>query len=418
MIHHTNLPKIAHSDDCSGVSYFVIYLFLFFITTARVLSQTEVKNGAYDLEIICTDRVQLQDEDVYTVFMLWKRHLMSRPDSVYVRNYWSERELTISRDVDLLRPWIFTDSAQYRRYIYTVVSVEPLDNFTKILRFLVSNRDSSGAVVPIAFARQYAQRVQNKVIREKPSGTFESSNYESASSWKLVSAVEFTTKNWRTVGFGGLRFHIDGEYKLNRNRARYAADYYDSIRIEFGVFAAEIADIYVAVNRDEMTKIIGLDYYLHPPNGFVYGDRNLVLSGISSEFHPHELAHVLFKEFRGSHKFFVEGIATLVGGSMNESFEEHIQRLKDEKLHEKFPKIREILARPQEFQFELYAIGALICKDARERGGNTMLKRLLSTTEFGDSDAAFWHKMHDVLGVDEQNIDSYVQSLLLNYALK
>ncbi len=245
--------------------------------------------------------------------------------------------------------------------LYSVVlSAEPEDDYV-VLRTLWYRR-VAGDLYPatIAITRTYVLLGGDGVAR-------------------LCNPVVMAMRGMKRRSVGGLSYVIDKDYKLNYAAAERMVDYCDSLSALYDVEDIRESYFVIARSRDELASLCGVEYFASPPIGLAYPKSRLMLSSLGNEWYPHEMAHLVFRQFSGSHPFLFEGLAVFVGGSINDSYKELIQKAGQELRQRKVqPELKEIMGNPVAESLLYYAIAGLIIHGMYEAKGASGVKKLLT----------------------------------------
>lgn len=245
--------------------------------------------------------------------------------------------------------------------LYSVVlSAEPEDDYV-VLRTLWYRR-VAGDLYPatIAITRTYVLLGGDGVAR-------------------LCNPVVMAMRGMKQRSVGGLSYVIDKDYKLNYAAAERMVDYCDSLSALYDVEDIRESYFVIARSRDELASLCGVEYFASPPIGLAYPKSRLMLSSLGNEWYPHEMAHIVFRQFSGSHPFLFEGLAVFVGGSINDSYKELIQKAGQELRQRKVqPELKEIMGNPVAESLLYYAIAGLIIHRMYEAKGASGVKKLLT----------------------------------------
>lgn len=245
--------------------------------------------------------------------------------------------------------------------LYSVVlSAEPEDDYV-VLRTLWY-RHVAGDLYPatIAITRTYVLLSGDGVAR-------------------LCNPVVMAMRGMKQRSVGGLSYVIDKDYKLNYAAAERMVDYCDSLSALYDVEDIRESYFVIARSRDELASLCGVEYFASPPIGLAYPKSRLMLSSLGNEWYPHEMAHIVFRQFSGSHPFLFEGLAVYVGGSINDSYKELIQKAGQELRQRKVqPELKEIMGNPVAESLLYYAIAGLIIHGMYEAKGASGVKKLLT----------------------------------------
>jgi hypothetical protein len=342
------------------------------------------------IEVPISIRVDTTDPNVRAVYHLWKAYLNARPDSVYDNPYWSASEKSHYPNFDLAGKWMYRYSTgEVREWKPELLSVEKNGEFYELRTVFIS---------PGEFDR--TDRQQNiwgmmRVFAGQEKGA-----------WKLFNAMPFVTRNYIRKTLGRFTFIESPAHLFNEILAKRTSQFADSVAKLFALILPEHIEFFVGNNQDELFDMIGVDCGLGGAEGFADQRNAQVFSGNGSEWYPHELTHVLFRQFDHCHIMLSEGIATYLGGSHKQTFRECLREANadlDSLPNISFKDLLEIRFRNGSTGL-FYATGALFCHLANEKGGPAAVKLLLAN---GESNADLFARLEQVLGVKKEELDGY-----------
>lgn len=304
-------------------------------------------------------RVDLGNVSVVRALDVWKLYVGTRyVDSAVYEGWYDPFGDRFTEDMyDCWLPKGVSGTAD----LYSVVlSAEPEDDYV-VLRTLWYRR-VAGDLYPatIAITRTYVLLSGDGVAR-------------------LCNPVVMAMRGMKQRSVGGLSYVIDKDYKLNYAAAERMVDYCDSLSALYDVEDIRESYFVIARSRDELASLCGVEYFASPPIGLAYPKSRLMLSSLGNEWYPHEMAHIVFRQFSGSHPFLFEGLAVFVGGSINDSYKELIQKAGQELRQRKVqPELKEIMGNPVAESLLYYAIAGLIIHRIYEAKGASGVKKLLT----------------------------------------
>jgi len=164
---------------------------------------------------------------------------------------------------------------------------------------------------------------------------------------------------------------------LDTARAELCGGFLRDVSDRFGLRAPESITVILARSRDELCGLLGVEYYAFPPQAISFPEENTILEASSEVFHPHELAHVIFKDFNSADPVLREGIATLVGGSGKLDFADALAQYLDARSGSRIPSFVEVFTDQGIDQSDQYILGAVICDFVLRYHGRAMLLELL-----------------------------------------
>ncbi len=363
-------------------------LFLMLIClVCQMPAQAQADKG----ELQLTLRVNSSNNEVRSVLEIWQNYLASRPDSLYDNPYWTPEEKDADKEFDLTRTWVFFAPDIFQYFTPTVLSVEAESPDLYSIRTLFHGLNAAdGVLLPMALHRVYARRNEN-------------------GEWRLSSALPHLTADWQRRSIGRISFVYPPTHTFDKELARRANDYCNKVRRKFDLQDPGHIYFYICDSKDELARILGLDYYIRPVHGLVYERNGILLSGLGSEFYPHELVHVLFREFSDTHRFLHEGVATWLGGSLRESLDELVLQFAASLEDGGSFSFKRMLNNVAEESTTYYTVGGMLCREAYRRGGNVLLKRLLRAPA---EEEEMLQRIEAVFDVPQSEFEALVVSLL------
>ena len=321
--------------------------------------------------------------EVPEIYRAWSEYLLNQPGRLSPNPRWSAQEQREWPAYDL------TSVIAYNRASATVVDIRPvrendLDEFivkTLFSRVLGENRD----VKPVALTRVYAFRENGE--------------------WVFGNALTRLTSDWERVQVGPIEYVVEPGRELDRTRAERAVTFADSLSLTFDVPRLQGLTYYVAGSPESLHRIMGVDWTFGGIGyGYAAAANDLILSGDPTfgEENRHELAHVLLGPLLSegpTHALISEGMATWLGGSMGQTFEQLIAEYAD--YLEAFPETTVDSVLTANNDEGLRPTGAVLLELVHDHGGVSAVKELIGT---GRSDEELRLALSRVLGVPWQEV--------------
>jgi hypothetical protein len=339
--------------------------------------------------IAISSRIDTTNTEVHSVLTTWMNYLRSRPDSLTNNPYWVQSERQQLPEYDLARNWIFQSPDMIRRYRPTILSIEN-EGALRCIRTMFTYADNNG-VAPLAFHRVYA---------EQHSGQ-----------WYIKGAWSVLTQNWNRTTVGKITYVYSPQHPFSTLLARKASRWCDSLASAFELNLTESV-VYVCENRDELARVIGLDYFIAPPHGITYQENAMMFSGLGTPWHPHELAHLVFAQYNTTHMILKEGIATWVGGSLGDSYQTLVYQFVKKYSTTPFS-VSAVLTNPVEESQTFYTVGAVLCNAVYDIGGAESVRLLLSSP---DSNSGLFATLSHLLNIQPDKLDMYIMRKAKQYA--
>jgi hypothetical protein len=340
--------------------------------------------------------------DVNEPLTLWKEFLSTKDDKLGSK-FWNregikkygdtsyfllEKELQFGRD-NFLELLGYSDIK-----ILSVKKIKELYRITSLMEFKEKNDKSN------------IQYIFHVYAKKNPNGEL-----------KLYNAIDVNKKlllKKQKVGY--LTFYYTKNHSFDKNLANKMNQFLINFCNKFQVSTKNI-DYYFTSNKEEMLKLKGLDYIIgnsgeEIPSGQSDLKNNAVYAVGLSEYYPHEVIHVLLKNYNNNTHFWInEGIATYFGKSRGKNLDWHLKKIAKYLYENKQINLNEILklqTLDQHTSFS-YALGGLVIKLAYEKGGYELVKKFLN---LGKSDESFYKSIETNLGIKKENLNSFFRNYL------
>lgn len=338
-------------------------------------------------------RVDTSNQEIKAVYELWKRYLDARPDSVYDNPCWSTKEKASYRNFDFSRKLLYHVMFQWKPQL---LSIESFNDYYE-LRALYLSDDTLMDQNVWALQRIFAM---------KEDGI-----------WKLCNALPVITKHYQRKTLGTIEYIAGPSHVFNDSLMKRTARFIDSVQHQFELGKIDKIEYYIADNPMQTYDMLGLSFYLGASTGYADWDNFQIFSGIGSEWYPHETAHLLFHEYTTAHPILVEGIATLIGGSGTDTFNDVVHRANKDLKELPDLTFHELIN--NEFQagsrILYYATGAILCDFVYRKGGLAGLKEFLTTAHH---EKDIHEAITKLFGVKEDAIDNFWRTSLSSYSIQ
>lgn len=345
--------------------------------------------------------VDTSNKAIESVVKLWEQYLNSHPDSVFDNPFWSELEKRQYKPFDLVGYTYWTPNFYhliFSRWKATVLSVSLSDSSFIIRTMFYFSNAKDSCEVYVRSIIQTAARLEN-------------------GSYRLCNVLPVNTRLWHHEQVGSIKFIFPLDHVFDRALAERMNGFIDSLTTLWGLKPA-LTQYYFADEMDRVAKALGFDYWpsegnVTGPRGFTDVPNRIIYSGGSSEWYPHEFVHVYINPlFPKAHYYFLEGYATLMGGSKGHGLLWHIKRnyqyLKDHPEVDALSfKGVDLYIGPQ------YFIGGLLCRLAEEKGGLQLVRKLM---KYGPEDEDLYRAIHDIFGVSKEGVNSFLRAKLAEYS--
>ncbi len=345
-------------------------------------------------EIIrCSSFIDTNDIRIGPAVKTWVKYLNTSPDSIQEHSLWPMKDRNERFSFDPSRAWVFQSKEFIHTYPPMIIGAEELQEGKVLIKTLFQGIDSAGVSLPIAVYRVFAKKVDEL--------------------WQLESVIETMTEGWSTKSIGGMTFYISPKHKYSSSIARKAIRFCDSLTALFDLSDIEDARYYITTSRDELASILGFDYFVSTPQGLTYPEKDWVFTALDTEFHSHELVHLIFRSYANTHPFIAEGLSTWLGGSLGQNLKELKQQLAIEYVRRPNEmSIETVLQKGQKESLAYYTFGALICRQVFLLRGGSGLKKFLNDCAVETS------KLHEIisnhLSIQISEIDPFFRTALLD----
>jgi hypothetical protein len=346
--------------------------------------------------------VDTSDSQISQVIRLWENYLNSKPDSSYINPYWSESEQSQLKPFDLVpHTWWGISLYEWLPHCRTqVLSVSRIrDSYIIRTMFYNTLPEDSGKVSVISVI-QTGARLENRY-------------------YKLCNVLPINTRDWTKEQVGSIKFVFPPEHQFDRMLAERMSRFIDSLADVWQI-AHVPTDYYFADDLDRVAKALGFDYWPAEGNnsgasGFTDVPNHIVYAGGSNEWYPHEFVHIYINPlFPNAHQYFLEGYATLAGGSKGHELSWHLKR--NYEYLKSHPEIDVLTFKGVDVHEPAqYFVGGLLCKMAEEKGGIPMIRKLMT---YGKKDEDLYRAIQDIFGIDKQHINDFLRKGLAEYDAK
>lgn len=333
--------------------YFSMRIIVFTICLVLLVGAAK----AQPLKITHSGRVEQSLEiydrsEVDSVLKLWTNYLNSRPDSLYDNPYWSTSEKKRYKQFDAGgRSIYYNVTGRIRMWQPHVLSIEPIGEIYEI-RTIYMSADTS-------MPEQQVWAIQ-RVESMRENGV-----------WKLRTPV---LKNVTSSVIGNLKFIYLIDHKFDSTTARRTLRLIDSTQRAYQLSKIDTIEFFIGRTRGEMSEYQGISYALGTATGFANSADAQIYTSYGSEWYPHELAHVLFREFDNTiHPILREGIASFIGGGSQRmpSYEQTLHQAREDLGADTGKTLIDIIDNPwvNRATNVYYATGAWLVQQVLSAGG-------------------------------------------------
>lgn len=336
-----------------------ICLFIFLFASIKIYGQQS------KIDVIIHSRVDTTQKEIKEVAVLWIDYLNSKPDSSYDNPHWNKAERLKYKNFDFSIPYLyqFPSNQLLRYYRPTILSIEKEGDYYGIRTIFAADglegeyRKSN----PWCITKLYA-------IKEN-------------GQWKLKNALPIITENWTKKTIGKITFIYPPNHNFDEDLAKKASLFCNALSEEFLFPQWRPFDFYITKSGDELGKLLNFDFsFAGYTTGLGMNDNRILLSGIDSEYYPHEFIHLIVPK-QDRHWIIEEGFATWKGGQGGKSFEESAKLLTNELAKNDTVTFSDVINKKWGWQYAaFYTTGAVLCKAAFDKGGVVLVKKLLEIT--------------------------------------
>lgn len=358
---------------------------------------TTTKTSVPEIDVTLHSRVDTTNPEVRSVANLWINYIRSKPDSIYDNPYWNSEEKLKYRDFDFSRAFLyqFPSEQLLRYYKPTILAIEKEGELYSI-RSLFAADGLEGIY------RRSNPWCITKLYATKESGE-----------WKLKNALPVITEKWSREEVGQITFHYPPSHSFDRALAEKANSFCNEIVEEFDFPECEPFEFYITDSGDELGRLFNFEFYFAGyTTGVGRNESRMLLSGIGSEYYPHEFVHMIVPKYE-RHWMIEEGFATWKGGTMGKTFNEQAAIMANELAKSDSVTFIDVLNKQWGWQYSaFYVSGAVFCKAAYDKGGVAAIKRLLQTPRDNEALSKTIAKMFEI---EENQINDFWRKEILKF---
>lgn len=411
----------------------LITVTIFLISVCNLFAAEHPPGYVELIDLPITVRVDTTDADIKAVYDLWRKFLSSNPDSAIDSSLWNQKELKRYGEPYAARSWIYNSQNIIKSFPPLLLSIEKEGKFYAIRTLYYSQglEDPYKSSNPWALQTVYARKVKIKIKKEDkekkidtlPQGkrvAYQSPMPDSLrkkkdpTEYRLFDPLHVITASWRNRRMGPIDYHFPHDYFFDRGEGLRMTKFIKTVRKKYKLPKVSPIEFYITRNQDEIAAAAGLEFILAPSAGRSNTPNAQVFSSLASEWYPHEITHILFREYK-PHFILNEGIATFLGGSMNRPFESLAVDLAEFFEINDTITFQQILDSPflEGSTVTYYTVGAVLCKMAYQQGKAEKVRELLSS---GVSDDELYATIKQVLGINKQDVTRAIRQKTKEYA--
>ncbi len=372
----------------------LIWVFLLVIVSIQIYGQQK------KIDFTIHSRVDTTQKEIKEITKLWIDYLNSNPDSLYDNTHWNKTERIKYRNFDFSIPYLYQlpSNQLLKHYKPTILSIEKEGEYYGI-RTIYTAEGLEGEYRksnPWCITKIYAINENGK--------------------WKLINALPIITKNWTRKTIGKITFIYPPTHNFDKHLAKKASQFCNKISEEFLFPEWKPFDFYITTSGDELGKLLNFDFsFAGYTTGIGMNENRMLLSGLGSEFYPHEFIHLIIPNTT-RHSLIEEGFATWKGGQNGKQFEESASILANEIYLNQTITFTDILNKKWGWQYSaFYTTGAIFFKVAFDKGGVVLVKKLLETP---NDSLKLTQTICSVFEIEEKDIDSFWRNEVLKFKTK
>lgn len=326
------------------------------------------------------------------IVKLWSNYLKSNPNEINNNPYWSENDKLKYKSYDLLKSEGFlSPSLYYFQLSNKILSISKTKNDYVIKSAFYDNKTFDIYAI-------------TNVIATKINDNFYLTNYQP----KLI-------KDWQTKTVRKITYHYFPEYEFNTIKAEEANNYLMKICTVFELEPQKI-DYFICRDCEDIFRIKGFDYVLSMGNAnecaFFDKFNNIIYATAhAGENHQHEITHFINNYFPNANELLLTGLSAYWGEENAHKGKPLIYSVT--RVNEYLKNHPEIdLNKPNEFwkideeTNPQYVTGAIICDLAIEKGGITMLKKILNNSK---SDEELLYLIENELKIKKGDLNKIIR---------
>jgi hypothetical protein len=349
------------------------------------------------IQVEIHSRVDTTNSEIKEIANLWINYLNSEPDKVTDNPYWNKEEKNLYRDFDLSRTLLYQfPSGNLLRYFKPkILSIEKEgENYGIRTIFSAEGlEDEYRKSDPWAIQKLYAVKENNQ--------------------WKLKNALPVITTDWNKDTVGKITFIYPLNHKFNQELADKANQFCNQITSEFQFPEWKPFDFYITKSGDELGKLLNFDFFFAGyTTGLGLNEKRILLSGLGSEYYPHEFVHLIVPNFDRL-GLIEEGFATWKGGQGVKTFEESAKLFANELAKNDTVTFLDVINRKWGWQYAaFYTTGAILCNSAFEKGGVKLVNEILNIPN--DTEKLI-DNLCLVFSIDKKDFDTFWRSETLKF---
>ena len=344
--------------------------------------------------------INANDPDEKEIIELWKGYIESGEFKNQDSIYWSFDQMKVP-DYFL---WPLAMNSLLTREPAVqckVIGIFPAENGHYSIKSSFSHVDEDGIAHLDGIVSVYAKKFDDQYL--------------------LVNSSQYHAEVWEKHQIGNITYYVHPEHPFNKDDAERMSAFNQDIAKKFDMEPMKF-EYFVTNYARQIVRLWGHDYmpkmYIPRQTGGVADiDNQIIYAGNNSEYYPHELVHLYTyaKVTTHTHFWVQEGIATYFGGSGGKDFDWHLNELKtflhdnpDFRLND-LKVLNVYIPNGKHMTDFRYVIGAMISQEIYKKEG---IEGLIESLHTGPNDEDFFALLKDKLGVEKENFETYIRSLV------
>lgn len=276
----------------------------------------------------------------------------------------------------MLRNWFSPSATVVETFPPTILSVEPKGADSYVVRTMFGATEDAGNIIPFGI-----MRTTFRLASDGP---------------HLLDPMAEALEGWESTTVGPITYRYPADVEFRRRRGANAVRFIERIAKDLGVAAPSSMTYILARDRDELCRILGVEYFAVPPSAIAYPEQGVLIVGNADELYAHELVHMVLGEAGNGHEVLREGVATLFGGSLGKTFDQLLDEYAAATPAERIPTLTQLFTEADRSQEDVYVVGAVVCDAIRRRHGVTALHDVLAVR----STAIAMQRCAELLGME------------------
>lgn len=257
----------------------------------------------------------------------------------------------------MLRNWFSPSAAVVETFPPTILSVEPAGNERYVVRTMFGATEATGNVIPFGIMRTTIELGSGAPV--------------------VVQPMDEVMRDWESSTVGPITYRYPSDVEFRRKRAQLAVKFMERVAKELQTDMPKAMTYILARDRDELCRLLGVEYFAVPPSAIAYPDQRVLIVGNADELYAHELVHIVAGEAGNGHEVLREGVATLYGGSLGKTFDQLLEEYAATTPPERIPTLTQLFTEADRSQEDVYVVGAVLADAIKRRHGISSLRDIM-----------------------------------------